>query len=192
MPNGKAETNFCLCWIMLNSAGMGHYFLSFTFTLGFNWTLRVNIKGCKKTKSILSALVFLGAFFSVFHRVVLFPQTEVLIFLNYLEFLSATHLPRQLSWKVSGNQLDTTVQYINHCIKPELTLLTATDPSALSAGYWLGLGLFPLYSLMDYINFLIRKLNFQVGFHLDYLKHLVLNLFCNCAFSGCNLSSWLR
>lgn len=114
-------------------------------------------------------------------------QTEVLIFLNDLEFLSATHLFRQLPWKVSGNQPDIIVKCINQC-----TLIT-TDPdnlSGLSAGY-LVLGVFSLYSLVDYINFLIRKLNFQVGFHLDYLKYLVLNLFFNIAFSDCDLSGWL-
>lgn len=85
LPNWNTETNFCLhldfflhtkllsknyaC--MLNSAGTGHYLLSFTLTLDFNWTLRINIKGCKKKKLILSVVVFAGALFSVFHRVFL-------------------------------------------------------------------------------------------------------------------------
>lgn len=121
-------------------------------------------------------------------------QTEVLTFLHDLEFLSAAHLFRQLPWKASGNQPDTIVKCINQCTEPELALLTAAEPdnlSLFSAGYF-RLGFFPhLCDLMDYIHFLIRKLNFQVGFHLDYLKHLVLNLFFNIAFSDCNLSIWI-
>lgn len=66
----------------------------------------------QKEKANLSVLIFAGALFSGFHRVLLSLQTEVLIFLNHLEFLSATHLFRQF-------QVTNMIKCINQCTKQE-------------------------------------------------------------------------
>lgn len=132
-------------------------------------------------------LVFSLVFFysSVFQRVFFALQTEILLL----------KISGILELYVLGSCLpDIVLKYVNQCSKPELTVLTAADPdnlSVLSAGYSVLCDFFPLHGLMNYIQFLSKELNFQVGFHVDFLKYLVLNLFSNTAFSDCNLFGWL-